>query len=182
MVISSGSVQQLVLLGAILLAINLFGVQARKLKIHKLEKGIEETEYLHSLLRIAEFKENVLQVSGELKLYSPMDNSWTIRFRVYRAPEEDGEYEKIWDLNEMHVCDIMKSYYKDFFYEQLKEYSNAPHPSTCPVPPDHYILEDYPLDVHLLKKIMTPGYYRTNFKLSKGHVAVLSYTAELEIE
>ncbi|XP_016977939.1 uncharacterized protein LOC108043655 [Drosophila rhopaloa] len=183
MEISSSSVQHLVVLGTIILAISLAGVHAeKKIRIKTLEKSSENSEYLHSHLRISEYEENVVKINGELKLHKDIDNDWTIQFKVFRSPLDGGESHLVVDLNEMHVCDTMKTYYKDFFYDRLKEYSNAPHPSTCPVPAEHYKLEDYPLDVHLLKKLMTPGRYESKFNLFKGHHEMLSYTMELEVE
>ncbi|XP_017005011.2 uncharacterized protein [Drosophila takahashii] len=176
---SSRSAQQLVLLGIILLATNPFGVQARTLKIHKLEKLSQDEEYVHSHLRFAEFEENVLKVSGELNLHHHLDNDWVIEFKV--SQEKDGNYERLF-LLETKVCDFMESYYKDFFYERIKDYSNAPHPGNCPLPKEHYRLEDYPLDVHVLKKLMTPGQYRIKYKLKNDDKVILSYMAEVEVD
>ncbi|XP_016959963.1 uncharacterized protein LOC108031239 [Drosophila biarmipes] len=178
---SSGTVQHLVVLGIILLSTNAFGVHARKLRIHKLEKLSQEEEYLHSRLRIAEFEENVLKVSGELKLHHHLDNDWMIEFKVSRSVDGDGNYERIM-LFEVQLCDFMKTYYKDFLYERLKEYSNAPHPNTCPLPKEHYHLEDYPLDVRVLKKLMTPGHYRIKSKLKNEDSVILAYMAEVEVD
>ncbi|XP_037721511.1 uncharacterized protein LOC119554596 [Drosophila subpulchrella] len=178
---SSGSVQHLVMLGIILLATNPFGVQAKTLSIHKLEKLVQEEDYLHSRLRIAEFQENVLKVSWDLNLRRKLDNDWMVEFKVSRSEDGDGGYERIM-LFEVHLCDFMKTYYKDFFYQRIKEYSNAPRPSTCPLPKEHYRLEDYPLDVRVLKKLMTPGHYRIKYKLKNDESVILSYMAEVEVD
>ncbi|XP_017004999.2 uncharacterized protein CheA87a [Drosophila takahashii] len=178
---SSGSAQQLVLLGIILLATNPFGVQARTLRISKLEKLTQEEEFLHSRLRIAEFEENVLKVSGELNLHHRLGKDWMIEFKVSRSTDGDESYERIL-LIEVNLCDFMNTYYKDFFYERIKDYSNAPRPGTCPLPKEHYRLQDYPLDVRVLKKLMTPGNYRIKYKLKNDDSVILAYRAEVEIE
>ncbi|KAH8383308.1 hypothetical protein KR009_007971 [Drosophila setifemur] len=177
------AVQHLLVLGFILLAFEPVKILAnRKLTLHKLEKVIEDSEDLHSHLRIAEHKENVLLVSGELKQHVEIDNKWKIHLIVSRAAALDEEFHVVLNMPHMGVCDVMKSYYKEVLYEKLKEYSNAPHPNTCPLPPEHYHLDDYPLDVHLLKKLMTPGHYRFVSRLMKGEHIKLEYRAELELE
>jgi len=100
---------------------------------------------------------------------------------VSRSVDGDGSYERIM-LFEVQLCDFMKTYYKDFFYQRIKEYSNAPHPNTCPLPKEQYRLEDYPLDVRVLKKLMTPGHYRIKYKLRNDESVILSYMAEVELE
>ncbi|KAH8247671.1 hypothetical protein KR038_007764 [Drosophila bunnanda] len=198
---ASSSFRPLVVLAIVLLSVNPIEVQAKRtLRLYKLEKPIEKKKDLQCHLRIAEFEENVLKVSGELKQHVPMDNDWKVRYRisrmrklltipnllqihliVSRAPGPDEEFEEVIDLPELGLCDVMKTYYKEFFYEKLKEYSNAPHPNTCPLPPDHYELEDFPLDVHLFKKLLLPGYYRIVSRLLHEERIKLEYMAELEI-
>ncbi|KAH8243710.1 hypothetical protein KR032_009619 [Drosophila birchii] len=180
---ASSSFRHLVVVAVILLSINPNEVQgSRKLRLYKLEKNIEKTEDLHCRLRIAESEENWLKVSGELKQHVSINNDWKIHLTVLRAPGSDEEFEEVLDLPEVGVCDFMRTYYKEFFYEQLKEYSNAPHPKTCPLPPDHYRMEDFPLDVHLLKKLLLPGYYRIVSRLLHDDHIRLEYMAELEIK
>ncbi|KAH8385587.1 hypothetical protein KR200_001890 [Drosophila serrata] len=179
---ASSSFRHLVVLAIVLLSLSPIDVQAeRKLRLYKLEKPIEKKQDLQCHLRIAEFEENVLKISGEMKQHVTMDNDWKVHITVSRAPGPDEEFEEVLDLDDLGVCDLMKSYYKEFFYERLKEYSNAPHPSTCPLPPDHYQLEDFPLDVHLLKKLLLPGYYRIVSRLLHDEHIKLEYMAELEI-
>ncbi|XP_017084368.2 uncharacterized protein LOC108116828 [Drosophila eugracilis] len=177
---SSASAQHfVVVLGIILLTTNPW-VQAGKLKISQFEKRIEDTDYVDSLVTIAEAETNVLDVSGQLKLHHHVDNDWTIEFIVLRADESDGEYDNILKI-ELPVCDFMESYYK-IFYEKIKDYSNAPEPGTCPLPKGKYRLRDYPLNVHLLKKFMAPGHYRIKYKLNKDDSPKLYYRMEMEID
>ncbi|XP_017021480.1 uncharacterized protein CheA87a [Drosophila kikkawai] len=180
---ASPSFGYLLVLATVLLFINPNEVGAKRtLRLYKLEKVVEKKEDLQSHLRIAEFEEGVLKVSGDLKQHVTIDNDWTIHFTISRADGHDEEYEEILDLPDLGVCDVMKTYYKEFLYNELKEYSNAPHPNTCPLPPEHYQLEDYPMDVHLLKKLLIPGYYRITSRLLHNDHIKLEYMAELEMK
>ncbi|BFF90754.1 uncharacterized protein DMAD_09221 [Drosophila madeirensis] len=177
---SGASVHQLLALGLVLLVLH---VQAKHtLKLHSLEKLHEDRDDLQSVLRIAEDEENLLKVSGELKQHVTIDNEWQIHFLIHRAKAHDGEFEEFLNLPRLGVCDAMKTYYKEFLYEKLKEHSNAPEPNACPLPPKHYHLKDYPLDVHLLKKLLTPGFYRIESKLLKEDHLKLSYRAVIQVE
>ncbi|KAH8273164.1 hypothetical protein KR018_007220 [Drosophila ironensis] len=174
---------QWMVLGFILVALSPAEILAdRKLIIRKLEKFNEDSDALHSHLRISEDKENFLKVDGELKVKTEIDNSWKISVKVSKASSADGDFQDVWTLRRLGVCDAMKTYYKDFFYDKLKEYSNAPAPHQCPVPEDDYKLEDYPMDVRFLKKLLKPGYYRIVSKLRDGEDVKLEYRTELEIE
>ncbi|EDX13082.1 uncharacterized protein LOC6728230 [Drosophila simulans] len=167
---------------AIILLTSNIGVQAKRtIRIQKLEKVTEDTSFLRSRLRIAESEENELKVSGHLELKHRLDNDWMVILKVLRSPDGEGDYEKVLTF-EMQLCDFMKSYYKDIFYERIKEYSNAPHPSSCPLPKERYVLEDYPFNVKLLKKLMSPGFYRIKYTLKNEESKILSYVLEMELE
>ncbi|XP_017039751.1 uncharacterized protein LOC108087082 [Drosophila ficusphila] len=169
-------------LGIILLAFSFYGAQAeRKLKIYKLEKKHQDSESLHSHLRIAEFEENVLKVSGDLKLHETIDNDWKIKLKVLRGLERDGIKDELIEF-EMPICDFMKSVYKEYFYKRIKDYSNAPHPNNCPIPAEDYSMDDFPLDVHLLKKLMLPGHYAIKFYLEDASSVKLQYKMEMEMD
>lgn len=101
---------------------------------------------------------------------------------VSRTDSLDEEYTKFKELPLMGTCELMSSYYKNFLYEKLKDYSNAPHPDNCPLSPQDYYLKDYPLDSSKFKKFLTPGYYRVVGKLLKDHEVKLEYLAELQVE
>ncbi|KAH8293032.1 hypothetical protein KR054_009219, partial [Drosophila jambulina] len=179
------SFRHLVSLAIVFFAINPNDVLAEKqLRLYKLEKLVEKTDDLNSHLRIAEFEENWLKVSGELKQHVTIDNDWkVIHLTVSRAPERDEEFEEFMDLPDLGVCDVLRTYYREFFYKKLKEHGgHIPHPDTCPLPPEHYHVEDFPLDVHLLKKLLMPGYYRFVSRLLHNDHIRLEYLAELEIK
>lgn len=99
-----------------------------------------------------------------------------------KAASPDDDFHEVLKLQKLGVCDAMKTYYKDFFYEKLKKYSNAPRPEKCPLPADDYHLDDYPLDVKIIKKLLSPGYYQIVCKLRKGDDVKLEYRAEIEME
>ncbi|XP_043653341.1 uncharacterized protein LOC122620102 [Drosophila teissieri] len=175
------SVSYLAVLAIIVLASNI-GVQAKRtIRIHKLEKVAQDTTYLRSRLRIAESEINELKIDGSLDLIHSLNNDWTVVFKVLRSPDGDANFEKVLTL-EIQLCDFMKSYYKDIFYERIKDYSNAPHPSKCPLPKEHYVLQDYPLNVKVLKKLMSPGFYRIKYTLKNEETKILSYVLEMELE
>jgi len=106
-----------------------------------------------------------------------------IDVEVNRSEDRVGEYKSVFYVAKTGVCNFMKTYYKEFFYDRLKEYSNAPDPSTCPLPEGaHYHLDDYPLDVKMLKSLLKPGHYRIEFKAMLDHLFYpLIYKAELEV-
>ncbi|KAH8335460.1 hypothetical protein KR074_002529 [Drosophila pseudoananassae] len=174
---------ELLALSIVLLVINPAEIGAsKKLTIRKLEKFNEDSDELHSHLRIAEDEENWLKVSGELKTHVDIDNHWKISLKVLKAASPDDDFQEVLKLSKLGVCDAMKTYYKDFFYERIKKYSNAPRPEACPLPEDDYHLDDFPLDVKIIKKLLTPGYYQIVAKLRKGDDVKLEYRAELEME
>ncbi|EDV41673.1 uncharacterized protein Dana_GF17596 [Drosophila ananassae] len=174
---------QLLVLSLVLLVINPAKIGAsKKLTIRKLEKFNEDSDEVHSHLRIAEDEENLLKVSGKLNTHVDIDNHWKISVKVMKAASPDDDFHEVLKLQKLGVCDAMKTYYKDFFYEKLKKYSNAPRPEKCPLPADDYHLDDYPLDVKIIKKLLSPGYYQIVCKLRKGDDVKLEYRAEIEME
>ncbi|EDV49242.1 uncharacterized protein LOC6553588 [Drosophila erecta] len=174
-------VSYLAVLATILVASNV-GVQAKRtIRIQSLDKVTEDTTHLRSHLRIAESEENEFKVDGYLDLTHSLDNDWTVVLKVLRSPDGDADFEKVLTL-EMQLCDFMKSYYKDIFYERIKGYSNAPHPGSCPLPKERYVLEDYPFKVKVLKKLMTPGFYLIKYSLKNEETKILSYVLHIELE
>lgn len=88
----------------------------------------------------------------------------------------------------------MKTVYKKYFYDKIKDYSNMPHYETCPLPKvyikphlnnicfiwlmsslfapqEKYWIKDYPFDADKFKGIAKPGYYRVEVYLLQGGVA-----------
>ncbi|XP_022221908.2 uncharacterized protein LOC111073742 [Drosophila obscura] len=174
---------QMLVRSLVMMAANPIQAEANHtLKLHSLEKVHEDGGDLESVVSIAKDEENLVRISGELKQHVTIDNDWQILFLIYRAQDPKGEFKEVVDLPRIGVCDAMKIYYKDFLYEKLKEHSNAPEPDTCPLPPEHYHLKDYPLDVHWLKMLMDPGYYRVESQLLKEDHIKLAYRAFIQVE
>ncbi|XP_016959728.1 uncharacterized protein LOC108031039 [Drosophila biarmipes] len=180
----SPSAPNLVVLVTILLAIQIFGVRAEKhIKIGRIEKVKENDRFLESNLSIAEDADNVLKVNGDLKLNYEWDDHFELEVYVNRSDEHGGDYEMAYYGAKIGVCKFLKTYYKDFFYDRIKDYSNAPDPDTCPLPEgSHFHLVDYPLDVKLLKSLLKPGHYRIEFKAMLDHLMYpIIYEGELEV-
>ncbi|XP_068153306.1 uncharacterized protein CheA87a [Drosophila tropicalis] len=155
----------------------------REVKLHKIEKIREDEHAFKSELHLGERdEEGHLLINGELKQHVTVDNEWKLHIKVHRAEKSDDEFEEFLNIPYLAVCDVMKSYYKELFYESLKEYSNAPHPDTCPLPPEHYHLKDYPLNARHWGNYLIPGYYRLVSKLTKDDEIKLEYLIELEVK
>lgn len=101
---------------------------------------------------------------------------------MHRADEPGQELALHKQLPPLGVCQLMSTYYKNFFYDTLKNYSNAPHPDTCPLPPDNYQMNDYPMDTTSLKNRLQPGYYRIVGQLLHEGNVELAYLSELLVE
>lgn len=71
---------QLLVLSLVLFVINPAKIGAsKKLTIRKLEKFNEDSDEVHSHLRIAEDEENLLKVSGKLNTHVDIDNHWKVK-------------------------------------------------------------------------------------------------------
>ncbi|KAM8706842.1 hypothetical protein ACLKA7_011010 [Drosophila subpalustris] len=159
------------------------GEEERKLKLRNLEKVTEDSKDFQSSVRVSEpDAEGHVKISGELKHQVTLDNEWKVNITVYRTDSLDKEYIKFKELPLMGTCQLMATYYKNLFYEKLKEYSNAPHPDNCPLSPQDYYLKDYPIDSSKFQKFLIPGYYRMIGQLVKDHETKLEYLAELQVE
>ncbi|ALC46227.1 CheA87a [Drosophila busckii] len=155
----------------------------KTLKLRKLEKIKEDDKDFQSSVQLSEpDAEGHIKLSGELKQHVTLDNDWKVNLTAYRADSADGEYKLFKAMPPMGVCQLLSSYYKNFFYEKLKDYSNAPHPDTCPLTPTDYYLKDYPLDSSMIKKMLQPGYYRVTGQLLKDDQNQLEYLAEVQVE
>ncbi|XP_034486936.1 uncharacterized protein LOC117791326 [Drosophila innubila] len=156
------------------------GGEEHKLKLRSLQKIKEDSEDFQSSVQLSEpDAEGHVTISGDLKQHVTLDNEWKVNLTVYRTDSLDEEYVKFKELPLMGTCQLMSSYYKNFFYEKLKDYSNAPHPDNCPLSPQDYYLKDYPLDSSKFKKFLTPGYYRVTIKMLKENEVKLEYVADL---
>ncbi|XP_016959729.1 uncharacterized protein LOC108031040 [Drosophila biarmipes] len=180
----SSSARNLVVPVIIILTIHPFEAQAeRKLRLHNLVKVEEDTEVVETNLSIIEVDGNVFKINGELKINSEVDDNFEMGVEVQRSEKHDWDYESVFYVDKIGVCSFLNTYYKEFFYERLEEYSNAPVPSTCPLPEGaHYHLKDYPLDVTLLKTLLKPGHYRIEFtSMLNNDFNPLIYLVELEV-
>lgn len=105
-----------------------------------------------------------------------------VNITVFRADEPDKALALYKQLPPLGVCQLMSTYYKNYFYDTLKNYSNAPDPDTCPLPPENYQMTDYPIDASSLKKRLQPGYYRIVGELLNNGNVKLAYLSELLVE
>lgn len=58
------------------------------------------------------------------------------------------------------MCMFLKTIYKKYFYDKIKDFSNLPHYDTCPLNPEKYFVKDYPFDADNFKQMLKPGFYR----------------------
>lgn len=85
------------------------------------------------------------------------------------------------DYPVMGVCDLMGSLYKNFLYAKIKDYSNAPDPSSCPLAPQNFYLKDYTLHATELEKYFPTGFYKIYGELLKDKEVKLGYMMEIVI-
>ncbi|XP_016959730.1 uncharacterized protein LOC108031041 [Drosophila biarmipes] len=164
----SSSALNLVELVTILLSIHLSGVQAeRKIKVHNLVKVKENTKLVETNLSIVEVDGNLIKIGVVLE----------------RSKVKGMMYEVVFYAEKIGVCSFLNTFYKELLYDRLKEFSNAPDPSHCPLPEGaHYHLVDYPLDIKLLKTLLKPGHYRIELKATLNNLFYpMIYLAELEL-
>lgn len=90
---------------------------------------------------------------------------------VFRADAADGEYTKFMHFPRVGFCAFLKTVYKKYFYEKVKEHSNLPHYDTCPLTPQKYWVKDYPFDANNLRALLKPGFYRAEAFLLHDSVA-----------
>ncbi|KAH8359642.1 hypothetical protein KR093_007986, partial [Drosophila rubida] len=152
-----------------------------KLKLHKLEKIKEDERDFESRLDIIKHEDSV-KINGELKQRVTLDNDWKVIITIFHKTKHDEEYKESQENLHIGVCDFLASIYKRFLYEKLKDYSNAPHPDTCPLPPEHYHLKDYPFESHKMLKLLRVGHYRIIGKLEKDDEVKIEYLLEFEVE
>lgn len=159
------------------------GEEERKVKLRNLQKIKEDEKDFKSNVQLSEpDAEGHMKISGDFKHHVTLDNEWKVNITVYRTESLDKEYVKFKELPLMGTCELMASYYKNFFYEKLKDYSNAPHPDSCPLPPQDYYVKDYPLDASKFKKFLVPGYYRVIAKILKDNEVKMEYMTDLQVE
>ena len=80
---------------------------------------------------------------------------------------EQEEFEEYVKFPEIGACVFMQSIYKNYFYDEIKNYSNLPSYDTCPVPMGKYEVKEYPMDAKMFEKHMEPGIYRVSAYLLK---------------
>lgn len=101
-----------------------------------------------------------------------------VSFEIFHSAEENGEFKKLFGTYDLDFCAVMKKQYKNYFYDTLKDYANAPHPDECPLSARSYEVKGYPLDSKKLKPFLRPGFYKINGHLSHGDKEVLKYIIE----
>lgn len=190
------------LLALLLCILQVEAEEERKLKLRKFEKIKEDADSFESAVQISEpDAEGRVTVNGTLKQKVTLNNDWKVsrlkscsfptsinifllqvNLTVYRTDDPGQEYTKHKDPPPLGVCQLMSTYYKNFFYDSLKNYSNAPDPNTCPLPPENYQMTNYPIDTSAFKKHMQPGYYRIIGELLSDGNVKLAYLSELQVE
>ncbi|XP_060646727.1 uncharacterized protein LOC132784864 [Drosophila nasuta] len=153
-----------------------------KITLLKFEKVMEDDVDFESHVEMIKQDDGTAIINGEFKQHVSLDNDWKINITLYHAHKPDEEYKKSPERLHTGVCEFMSTYYKRFFYEKLKNYSNAPHPDTCPLPPEHYHLKDYPYETPKIKKMMRNGYYRMFGRLQKEDHVKIEYLVEFLVE
>ncbi|EDV92947.1 uncharacterized protein LOC6564379 [Drosophila grimshawi] len=175
-----------VALSVVLLSASVIQVQGgdeRVLKLRKFEKIQQDEKAIQSSLSISEpDAEDHRTISGELKTLLTIDNEWKVNITVLRKDSSEKDYSMFKDVPIMGACELMDTYYRRFFYDTLKDYSNAPHPDNCPLAPTELQIKDYPLNASMLKKLLTPGFYLLNGQVLKDDEIKIMYMAELQVE
>ncbi|XP_064552571.1 uncharacterized protein CheA87a [Drosophila montana] len=155
----------------------------RIVKLRKFKKVHEDENSFQSSVELGEpDDEGHIKLSGEIATQVTLDNDWKVNITLYRKASEDDKYGTFMDLPVIGSCDLMSTYYKDFFYEKLKDYSNAPHPDDCPLAPQKFHLKDYPINSSQLGKFLQAGDYRVVGQLVKDEELKLEYLAEFQVE
>lgn len=90
---------------------------------------------------------------------------------VFRGDEKDKEFSKFLKFPRVGVCNFMKTIYKKYFYETIKDYSNLPHYDKCPVTKEKYVIKEYPFDASKFKHMAKPGFYRIEAFVINGDEA-----------
>ncbi|XP_037930358.1 uncharacterized protein LOC119686461 [Teleopsis dalmanni] len=109
-----------------------------------------------------DFQKGVDKISASVNLLVELTNDDTIECQAFK------DTKLIYKLSAKGICDFLKSHYKNFFYDSLKNYSNAPTPETCPLPKQKYQLNNYPLKESKIMKFMKPGLYDIKCIIHKG--------------
>ncbi|TDG44802.1 hypothetical protein AWZ03_008776 [Drosophila navojoa] len=150
--------------------------------IGEISKTHEDTTMFVADLRVKYQEENTSAVfNGELKMLTSLDNDWKVNITILKADSPSSEYKVHKDYPVMGVCDLMGSLYKNFIYDKIKDYSNAPDPKNCPLSPQDFHIKEYTLHASKLEKYLSTGFYIVDAQLLNNDEIKLGYQMEIVI-
>ncbi|EDW59196.1 uncharacterized protein CheA87a [Drosophila virilis] len=146
------------------------------------KKVLEDENFFQSSVWLVETDdEGHTRLSGEITTHVTLDDDWKVNMTLYRKDSGDDSYKPYMEVK-LRFCELMNTFYKDFFYETLKEYSNAPQPDNCPLAPNKFHLKDYPINSSRWAKVLVTDDYNLIVQLFKDDELKLEYLAEFQVE
>ncbi|XP_055587033.1 uncharacterized protein LOC129756774 [Uranotaenia lowii] len=122
------------------------------------------------------------KMSGHARLLVDMDDSYTVNMRL-SAAEVGEDVSKSEDLLNIQktFCEYMRTTYKSYFYDVVKDVSNFPHYDKCPLPAADYWIKDFEFDGEEYKPFLREGAFWSEFTLTKDGKPVAGLTSRWEI-
>ncbi|XP_055526968.1 uncharacterized protein LOC129719600 [Wyeomyia smithii] len=129
-------------------------------------------EYNYTLDKLSEMS---FKISGNIRQLVIADNRYEISMKLSRAELSDAAdppaYEELIEVTKP-LCEFLKSIYRMYFYEDLKDISNFPHYDTCPLPVADYWFKDYAFEGESYQAFMSDGRYKLEcYLMQEGVIA-----------
>lgn len=112
--------------------------------IDKIEVTVlDETAYTNANFRVGKFNRTSYIINGSITVLKGIGENTTADIIAYMY--QGNEYRKLNNVRYNDVCSFMKTSDLGFFYPSFVNHSNLPPPGDCPIPPNTYIIHNYPL-------------------------------------
>ncbi|XP_058812950.1 uncharacterized protein LOC131677245 [Topomyia yanbarensis] len=122
-------------------------------------------EYNYTLDKQSEL---TFKMSGNIRQLVQLGDDYGVTLTLSRSDLADDPpvYEEMMNINKP-VCDYMKTIYRMYFYDGLKDVSNFPHYETCPLVPAEYWFKDYIFEGEDFAVFLREGRFKLECYLTK---------------
>lgn len=133
-------------------------------KLETIEGSEQYCEYNYTMEKLSEYN---YKFSGNFMLPKDLNNDYGIDLTLSRAEVGSDAFEEMMHIGKP-LCEYMKTIYRMYFYENIKDISNFPHYDECPlVAPKQYWIKDYLFEGEGYKAFTRDGHFKMAIYLTK---------------
>ncbi|XP_039443313.1 uncharacterized protein LOC120423532 [Culex pipiens pallens] len=148
-------------------------------KMETVEGSEQYCEYNYTMEKLSEYN---FKLSGNFFTPKELNNDFGIVFTLSRAEVGSEEFEEMMHISKP-LCEYMKTIYRMYFYESVKDISNFPHFDECPLPGQkEYWIKEYLFEGEGYKAFTRDGHFKIEFYLTKDGANVAGAVTTMTVK